>query len=1140
MTIDRDTLEQLCGALQAALQLDQCSLIEPAAETGLDSEDIIRLSAYIAQRHVADIVGQRAGRPFSVRERAILATVSRIFANSTGSVAGSPAVKTSPVANDRDSHEALLRVTREIARHDDVDTALETILIELERTVPFDTSSILTVDDKARLFIPRITRIGGELVSPGMEHVSFGSGLAGEVYDSGEPSLVPNAHRRPRSLYAHDLGPLARLLGESVMLAPLKVGESVAGIIVASRFGQPPFTRDEFELFRRFASQVEGLFASTIRLETERTARQHAGHLTRLAVELSGAETELQVTLSVVQAAREIVGVPHAWAGLYHDGTLSAEASIIDGEPGTSAAGPRPGTDAETREPLHMSVPTVIERFEQAPATLREQVDPARFMGAIVVPLPDGSAVAGELWLWTLDERPRPPATLLETLEALADVTRRPLERIRARDRAREVERVADMLTQSTQIALNAERDEAALDELVRLLHDSIGTRAISAWLVNSYDADGRPSQLRSAAQVGTETAPDAYTDPTLTLELIGLHEDWLGRMTIIPDARRSDLSVRSRRQCRDLGIGALIVLPLVDRQRLSGLVRLDYASARDLPEAGEINLAKGIVAQFGIGLASLRIRRQLMDLYRSSIEALAATVDAKDPYTQTHSRNVAFFSRLLAERMALSDEEIQQVELAGLLHDIGKIGIADRILTKDEPLDPQERVEMMAHPERGAHILSGHAGLAPLVPIVRYHHERYDGFGYPEGLRGDEIPLGAAIVAAADAFDTIVNERSYAPGRTISEARSELLEGAGSQFHPEVARQFVALIDERLNLIRSRVIDGSREQPSRARTDHLTVAEVAQVRVVSRLARELGSLTDLPTFIESACRIVADELGYSSVDICLADSPAESYAQATDSVASWCRAISSRVIKTNQVVNVPDVSLFPDFSVDIFVGSLLAVPLRVEEQTIGVLCVAHERRAAFTIVDEAILMVATNQLAAALRVARLHDQVKWSARHDALTSALNHGAFYEELLRAIEQHARTSQPASLMLCDVDGLKRVNDRLGHLAGDDLLRSLVARIREIVRPTDRIARYGGDEFAIITLGTRRDEAAEVATQIHRSLKRRPLLEGSRPVQVTIGIAQIGEDGASPAELVRVADERLYKERRRRARATALGN
>lgn len=177
----------------------------------------------------------------------------------------------------------------------------------------------------------------------------------------------------------------------------------------------------------------------------------------------------------------------------------------------------------------------------------------------------------------------------------------------------------------------------------------------------------------------------------------------------------------------------------------------------------------------------------------KQTVMALAAAVEAKDSYTINHSRNVAAIAAAIAKEMGFDSLKIEQIHLAGLLHDIGKIGVPDYILQKPDKLSPVEFEEIKLHPEIGYRILqTGGEIFASIAPIVRYHHERWDGQGYPKGLKGKQIPLEAAILAVADSFDAIISNRSYRVAEVEEKALNEIIACSGRQFHPKVARVFV------------------------------------------------------------------------------------------------------------------------------------------------------------------------------------------------------------------------------------------------------------------------------------------------------------------------------------------------------------
>ena len=185
---------------------------------------------------------------------------------------------------------------------------------------------------------------------------------------------------------------------------------------------------------------------------------------------------------------------------------------------------------------------------------------------------------------------------------------------------------------------------------------------------------------------------------------------------------------------------------------------------------------------------------------YLGAIKALAAALDARDPYTAGHSERVSALSVMLGEQLGLPPDELEVLRLGALLHDIGKIGIRDRVLTKNGPLTGEEFEIIKTHPTVGAHILRQVPMLAAHVPIVELHHERPDGRGYPHGLKGDQIPLFARIVHVADAFDAMTSARAYRAALPVSVAVSELWRFIGIDFDAQVVQAMtslpVALVD--------------------------------------------------------------------------------------------------------------------------------------------------------------------------------------------------------------------------------------------------------------------------------------------------------------------------------------------------------
>ena len=177
-------------------------------------------------------------------------------------------------------------------------------------------------------------------------------------------------------------------------------------------------------------------------------------------------------------------------------------------------------------------------------------------------------------------------------------------------------------------------------------------------------------------------------------------------------------------------------------------------------------------------------------------IKTLINAIDAKDQYTHGHSERVARYSLMLADKMKLEPEKLDNIYIAALLHDIGKIGVSDTIINKDGKLTADEYDNIKQHPVLGSQILTNISEMPVAVIGAKYHHERYDGTGYPEGLKGEEIPLEARIISVADAYDAMTSNRSYRNSMTQEKVREQLVNGRGRQFDPEIVDQMLIIMD--------------------------------------------------------------------------------------------------------------------------------------------------------------------------------------------------------------------------------------------------------------------------------------------------------------------------------------------------------
>ena len=186
----------------------------------------------------------------------------------------------------------------------------------------------------------------------------------------------------------------------------------------------------------------------------------------------------------------------------------------------------------------------------------------------------------------------------------------------------------------------------------------------------------------------------------------------------------------------------------------------------------------------------------KLEKAYLDSIETLRYTVEAKDPYTRGHSDRVSRYSVLIGKYLGLPEEDLKTLKIGGLFHDIGKIGIPDSILLKESKLTDDEYSEIKNHPSIGAHILCNAEAFKDIIPIVKHHHERFDGRGYPGKLKGEDIPYFARIAAVADTFDAMTSRRTYRDSLPLDVVKEEIKDCSGTQFDPEIAKVFLDILE--------------------------------------------------------------------------------------------------------------------------------------------------------------------------------------------------------------------------------------------------------------------------------------------------------------------------------------------------------
>lgn len=236
----------------------------------------------------------------------------------------------------------------------------------------------------------------------------------------------------------------------------------------------------------------------------------------------------------------------------------------------------------------------------------------------------------------------------------------------------------------------------------------------------------------------------------------------------------------------------SLVCAPLCVKQKILGVIEILNKRGGGNFNEDDMNAVVSVATTAAMAIENTRLQQTILDAYKTTIATLAATIDAKDPYTRGHSERVKEYTLKAGMSLSLTADDLETLEYAGILHDIGKISVDISILNKPGSLTPAEWEIIHAHPVVGAELLKEIPFLEKAADLVLYHHERQDGTGYPRGLKGDQVPMGARLIAVADAFDTMTTDRAYRSARSIDDAIKELNDCTGTQFCPIAVKALI------------------------------------------------------------------------------------------------------------------------------------------------------------------------------------------------------------------------------------------------------------------------------------------------------------------------------------------------------------
>jgi diguanylate cyclase (GGDEF)-like protein/putative nucleotidyltransferase with HDIG domain len=565
---------------------------------------------------------------------------------------------------------------------------------------------------------------------------------------------------------------------------------------------------------------------------------------------------------------------------------------------------------------------------------------------------------------------------------------------------------------------------------------------------------------------------------------------------------------------------------------------------------------------------AEKRHVEEVCALHLRTIEGLALAIDAKDHTTHCHLHRVRTYAVEIAKEMGLSEPELDALRAAALLHDIGKLAVPDHIINKPGRLTPEEFEKMKIHPIVGAEILEKVAFPYPVAPIVRSHHEKWNGEGYPDGLKGEAIPIGARILTAVDCLDALASDRQYRKALPLEEAMAKIVKEAGVAFDPGVievlARRYLDLErianDNQGDAVKDAL--GFRQAVERGRSpgagfetgfnrrgnsnDFLSSIASAryEAHTLFELSQDLGNSLSLDETLSLVAMRLRKLVPY-------------------DSIVAFVKKDN---LLTPEFVSGDNFRLFSSLEIAIGTGlcgwvaqnvrpilngnpaveegfepagcnapepcSALVVPLEGLTGLVGVLALYQAAPDAFTSDHLRVLQVITSRVALFIENALKYREAESSATVDFLTGMANARALSMHLEQELARSKREESTMAVIVCDLNGFKEVNDRFGHLAGDRLLKLLAAAMTGVCREYDYAARMGGDEFVIVAPNMTEAAVADRMRILNGLAKKAGQNTcGADSLSLSAGAAFYPRDGTTGEQLLAEADRKMYAAKRR---------
>jgi diguanylate cyclase (GGDEF)-like protein len=652
-------------------------------------------------------------------------------------------------------------------------------------------------------------------------------------------------------------------------------------------------------------------------------------------------------------------------------------------------------------------------------------------------------------------------------------------------------------------------------DVLAALVRTAAASLGCPEALIFEYDPEGDTLTMRSVHQ----ERPTVYEDIDKPYSLEDYPSDrevLESRDVIVETISDPELPADVRDSMEHHGEKTCLTVPLRYAGSALGMLTLVETEAERAFSDADLEFARGFGEQAALAIHNAQLFGDMKGMHLGNLRALSSALSAKDFYTIGHTARVAAYAVLLAEELHWAPRAVQQLEEATYLHDIGKIAVSDRVLLKSGPLTDEEWGLMRRHPVISAEIIESLLDDG-YVAGVRHHHERWDGQGYPDGLAGEAIPLVARLLCLVDSYDAMSSRRIYRPALTYGECLAELERCAGTQFDPGLVEPFLRVL-ERMKEQRAGLQAAADEAAALIDAgDHLAVTREEDVASVEygRMLRTLRHVRLAHPLVQALVTAApVDELRCMTV----VDDDDDDEAAVAPGEVEFCDDLELDTLAGRS----PDANVVIVDGWGTWLGA--AAPIRDDAGVIvGLVTASRAHRESVhaggrpsTVSDTFSQIMHT----AGARQTR----VEIESMIDALTGLYNHRRFHELLRDTVEGAREGGDEVALLFCDIDRFKLLNDRHGHLAGDDMLRRVSRILVSCVRRGDVAARYGGDEFCVLLRDAAMGTAMDVAERIRQQVGE--LWVGQdRAATVSIGVAAL--NGHRDAEdLLEQADKAMY--------------